>query len=45
MIARWVDETRFVLVDDAGKGGSYLINAENGEKEPLSPYSFLAVQK
>jgi len=45
VIRGWVDETRFVLVDDAGKGGSYLINAENGEKEPLSPYSFLAVQK
>jgi len=45
VIRGWVDEKRFVLVDDIGKGGSYLINAENGEKEPLSPYSFLAVQK
>ena len=45
VVRGWVDETRFVLVDDAGKGGSYLINADKGGKEPLSPYSFLAVQK
>ena len=45
VIQGWIDEKRFVLVSEAGKGESYLFSLENGEKEPLSPYSFLAVVK
>ena len=44
IIRGWVDEERFVLVEDAGQGGSYLISVENGQKVPLSPYAFLGVR-
>ena len=45
IIRDWVDDERFILVEEAGQGGSYLIFAENGQKVPLSPYAFLGVRK
>ena len=45
VISGWVDEERFVLVEDSGKGRSCLVSFEDGKVNPLSPYSFLAVQE